>query len=471
MLPPSSPPSLLGLLEASVARHAERTLFLTKHEGGWLETLYGEFSELVDDVRGGLAVLGVGPGDRVGIIAGNRLEWAVAAYACYGRTAALVPMFESQLEREWTFIARDAGIKVLLVGTQEIYGRVAVLPRLVPTLQHVVLLAADGAPLTYTSLRQTGERRPSPRLPPAPEDVAGLFYASSEGGDPKGVVLSHGNVLSNVLALQSVVPLGEADRALSCLPWAEAFGHTVELHSVIAAGASLAIADDPARIARDLAEVKPTMLLASPEVLRRVHDSIAAWLAAAPAPWRWLANHGLAAASKRASGGRLGVGEALVRLAADHLLFSRVRARVGGRLQFAVSGAVGVAPEVAALIDAMGIAVYEGYGLPETSPLVAANVPGQRKLGSVGRPIPGVRVVIDRAAVGECAGQPDRESDGEIVVYGPNVMKGYHNRDDETRAVLTADGGLRTGDVGHVDGDGFLFVTGRVDGRPPRRPA
>src|SRR5215831_9916983 len=116
MLPPPSPASLLGLLEASLARHAMRPLFLTKHDGRWAQTTYAEFGDLVDDIRGGLAVLDVGPQDRVGIIAGNRLEWAVAAYATYGRAAALVPMYETQLEREWAFITRDAGVKVLLVG-------------------------------------------------------------------------------------------------------------------------------------------------------------------------------------------------------------------------------------------------------------------------------------------------------------------------------------------------------------------
>jgi long-chain acyl-CoA synthetase len=390
-------------------------------------------------------------------------------------------MFESQLEREWAFITRDAGIKVLLVGTPEIYRRVAMFPRLIPTLRHVVLLASEGAPLTYASLRQTGGRRPASRLYPGPEDVACLLYTAGATDEPKGVVLSHGNVLSNVLALQSVVPLGEDHRTLSCLPWAQAFGHTAELHAAIAAGASLAIADRPDRITDDLAEVQPTVLLASPSVLARVRAAFEALIAAEPAPLRWLARRGLAAAKKRSEGGRLGPSEVLARLAADRVVFARVRARAGGRLQFAVSGAGAVAPDVAAFIDAMGIAVYEGYGLTETSPVVSANVPGCSKLGSVGRPIPGVRVVIDHAAVrAAAAGDPpaspagdgaESQEDGEIVVYGPNVMKGYHNRDDANRAIFTADGGLRTGDLGHVDGDGFLFVTGRIDGRRPRRRA
>src|SRR5262249_40580494 len=149
-------------------------------------------------------------------------------------------------------------------------------------------------------------RRPSPRIAPVPEDVAGLFYSySSTTGDPRGVELSHGNVLSNVLALQSVVPLGENHRALSCLPCAHAFGHTAELHAAIAAGGSLAVADNADRITEDLAEVRPTVLLASPEVLARVHASFETLIGAAPAPMRWLVRRGLAAGKKRAGGGRL----------------------------------------------------------------------------------------------------------------------------------------------------------------------
>jgi long-chain acyl-CoA synthetase len=140
---------------------------------------------------------------------------------------------------------------------------------------------------------------------------------------------------------------------------------------------------------------------------------------------------------------------------ADRLVFRRVRARVGGRLEFAISGAAALPKEVGEMVDGLGIAVYEGYGLTETSPIVSANVPGHRKLGSVGRPLPGVRVVIDREATTD-------GRDGEIVVYGLNVMRGYHNRPDETRAVLGADGGLRTGDVGYFDEDGYLYITGRI---------
>jgi len=216
-------------------------------------------------------------------------------------------------------------------------------------------------------------------------------------------------------------------------------------------------------------EVRPTVLVAVPRVFQRVFVGFQKSMAGKPAPLRWLVRRALAAARRRRAGRRLGIGARVALALAERLVFVRARARVGGRLQFAISGAAALGVEVAELIDGIGIAVYEGYGLTETSPIVAANFPGQRKLGSVGRPIPGVRVVIDRDAMPAGARQNDGGgggeedgADGEIVVYGPNVMRGYHDRPAESRAALTADGGLRTGDVGHLDGDGFLYVTGRI---------
>jgi long-chain acyl-CoA synthetase len=174
-----------------------------------------------------------------------------------------------------------------------------------------------------------------------------------------------------------------------------------------------------------------------------------------------MANHGLALAKRRSAGrGRLALHQRFLWWLADRLVFARVRARVGGRLEFAISGAAALPKEVAEVVDGLGIQVYEGYGLTEASPIVTANVPGHRKLGSVGRPLPGVHVVIDRAVAG--VGSDGERSEGEIVVYGPNVMRGYHGRPDESQAAFTGDGGLRTGDLGYLDEDGYLFITGRI---------
>jgi long-chain acyl-CoA synthetase len=229
----------------------------------------------------------------------------------------------------------------------------------------------------------------------------------------------------------------------------------VELHGAIFAGASIAIAQSVDTIAEDLRDVKPTVLVAVPRVFIQVHAIVEDRIAKRSRAVRWLFRRGLAAAVARERGEPLRLREACFRAVAQRLVFRRVRAGLGGRLKYAVCGGAALPGPIADFFDALGIAVYQGYGLTETSPVVAANVPGRRKPGSVGRPISGVRVTIDHAVAGDAR-------EGEIVVHGPNVMLGYHNREADNRAIFTADGGLRTGDIGRLDEDNFLYVTGRI---------
>jgi long-chain acyl-CoA synthetase len=208
--------------------------------------------------------------------------------------------------------------------------------------------------------------------------------------------------------------------------------------------------------------VRPTVLVAVPRVFLKIFAGVEKLMADKPAALRTLYRKGLALATRRSQGQRLGLWSQLVWRLADRLILAKIRARFGGRLEFAVSGAAALAREVAEFMEALGIAVYEGYGLTEASPIVTANVPGHRKLGSVGRPLPGVQVVIDR--VRGAGALP--EGEGEIVVYGPNVMRGYHQRDEDNREIFTTTAavgkGLRTGDVGRLDAEGYLHITGRI---------
>jgi long-chain acyl-CoA synthetase len=444
------------MLDFSVARHTKETLFLVKSGGTWNPTTYATFKQQVNDLRGGLASLGVGPKDRVGIIANNCVEWAAAAYATYGLGAAFVPMYESQADKEWAFIIRDAGVKVLFVANPEVLQRVSEFPTMIHCLEHLVLLGGRGtAKVTYQSLLDAGVRRPQEAVHPAPPATACLMYTSGTTGEPKGVVLSHANVLANVGALLKVIPMSTEYRTLSFLPWAHAFGHTVELHLLVAAGASMGIAESVDTLVANFSEVRPTVLIAVPRVFERVYAGVHALMAKKAAPIRWLFGRGLAEAREKANGKTLGWGGRLILGLADRLVFRKIRARFGGRLQFAVSGAAALSMEAAQLMEAIGVAVYEGYGLTEASPVVAANVPGRRKWGSVGRPLPDVTVEIERSAGDDARG-------GEIIVRGPNIMVGYHNRDAENRAIFASDRGLRTGDLGYLDSEGFLFITGRI---------
>jgi long-chain acyl-CoA synthetase len=454
----SSPPmSLVELLDISAARYGPRPLFLTRRDGQWVATSYAEFRRIVENLRGGMAGLGVRAGDRVGIIAGNRVEWAAVAYASYQLGAVLVPMYESQRAADWAFIVRDAAVKLLFVSAPSIHEQVADFPRTISTLEKVALFDGGDGAARFADLLAAGARSPVPCARPTPDDVAALMYTSGTTGEPKGVILSHGNIVSNVVALQGIVPVSEGHRTLSFLPWAHAFGHTVELHMLIACGASAALAESIDKIMDNLLEVRPTVLIAVPRIFLRVYSGVTSMLAARPRLIRWLARRGLEAGRARSAGRSLGLPQGVVWRLADRLIFSKVRARVGGRLEFAISGAAALPREVAELVDGLGIQVYEGYGLTETSPVVSANIPGHRKLGSVGRPLPGVQVTIDTATTGD-------PRQGEIVVRGPNVTRGYYNRREETRAVLAADGSgaLRTGDIGYLDDDGYLYVTGRI---------
>src|SRR5258706_2177064 len=185
--------SLVDILEKSAQKYASRELFGTKVGDQWVYTTYGQFKKLVDDMRGGLAQLGIGRGDKVGIIANNRIEWAVAAYATYGLGAAYVPMYESQLEKDWDYIVRDSQVKILFVANNAIYDKTKSFPAAIPSLKHVILIGGDCAPVTYKSLLEKGAAKPVPAVHPESNETAGLLYTSGTSDNPKGVFLSHCN--------------------------------------------------------------------------------------------------------------------------------------------------------------------------------------------------------------------------------------------------------------------------------------
>jgi long-chain acyl-CoA synthetase len=446
---------LVELFETSAEKHARRDLFGTRTGGRWTFVTYAQVKKQVDDFRGGLASLGVRAGDRVAIIANNRVEWAVAAHATFGLGAAIVPMYESQTEKDWAFIVRDSGAKVLVVATASVWQKAKGLPDEVPGLAHLVQIDGSGCPVTYAGLLRTGADRPVGAERPGPEAEAMLVYTSGTTGVPKGVVLTHGNIASNAKAISASFDIEATDRSLSFLPWAHCFGCTVELTVLMLHGASLALCASVDRIADDMGEVRPTIIIAVPRIFNRIYSRVQEQLAQKPAPVRWLIEKGLRAAVKRRRGERLTTTDAVAFALADRLVLAKVRARTGGRVRYAISGAAALAPEVAEFVDSVGMAVYEGYGLTEASPIVSANTPAARRIGSVGRPIEGVRIVIAPAVLDD----PKR---GEIIVYGPNVARGYHGRPEETGAVFGPDRGLRTGDLGYVDDDGFLFIAGRI---------
>jgi long-chain acyl-CoA synthetase len=443
--------TLVEVLESSLKANGPRDLFGTKKNGRWIWTTYAEFGSLVERFRGGLTSLGLRPGDRLAIVSNNRVEWAVAAYASYGLGIALVPMYEAQNPKDWEFIVRDCEAKALIVANESALSKARGLLDTVTTLEKIVIIDGttngDGRITTYASVLASGQA--SAPIQPAPDEVAAVLYTSGTTANPKGVVLSHANIASNVSGAAQIFPILSTDRSLSILPWAHAFGQTAELHLFVSRGASMAICEGVNKILDNLVEVKPTVLACVPTIFNRLYAAVQSQLAAAPAPVRMLAARALSVKAKQRQGLRTSLVDRALLLLVDKVVFAKVRARLGGRLRFAISGGAALSREVAEFIDSIGILVFEGYGLTETSPVVAVNAPGARKLGSVGRALPGVRIEIDSAS-------------GEIIVHGPNVMTGYFRRPDETAASLAPDGGFRTGDMGQVDNEGYLFITGRI---------
>lgn len=447
--------NLVELMTRSCERFADRPLFGTKRDRRWEWTSYREFGELTARCRAGLHALGVGRGDVVAVVADNSVEWAVAAYATYGLEAAFVPMYEAQLRSEWEFILDDCGAKVVFARAGTPYEHlVAARPRL-RAVEHVIGLGLPASdPRSFDALLEAGARAPVEPANPPPARTAGLIYTSGTTGQPKGVILSHGNLASNATTGVAVFPLTADDRLLSFLPWAHSYGQ-LELNWGLAQGAALALNDDMKQLLANLAHVKPTVLVTVPRVFHRVYEAVRNDLAQRSPVVRKLFEGGVRCASRKSRGERAGALGRIELALDDKLIFGKIRERFGGRLKYVMCASAALEKEVAEFVDAIGLHVYEGYGLTETSPMVSANTPAGRRLGSVGKVIPGVRVVIDTAA----GGPPGQ---GEIVVYGPNVMQGYHNRPAENEAAFTPDGGLRTGDLGYLDDDGFLYITGRI---------
>ncbi|HEX8824969.1 MAG TPA: long-chain fatty acid--CoA ligase, partial [Archangium sp.] len=451
--------TLVDIFQNSTRSFGPRPLFGEKKNGQWTWMTYAKFGQLVDDLRGGLAQLGVTHGDRVAVIANNRHEWAVGAYACYTLGAAYVPMYEAQLDKEWQYILNDCGAKVVFGATDAIANKLKALKPELPKLEHIIrFTGTEHETDSIACLLRRGAETPCPVTQPKPSDLAGLIYTSGTTGNPKGVMLTHSNLARNVVAIHEIFPMNQEDRSLSFLPWAHSFGQNVELNGLFSMGASMGIAEGVEKIVDNLSEVQPTLLFSVPRIFNRIYDGLQKRMASESPVKRMLFARGLEVAKQRRELADKKQSSALLDLQHaffDKVVFSKVRARFGGRLKYAFSGAAAISREVAEFIDNLGITVYEGYGLTETSPIATANFPGNRKIGSVGKAIPDTRVTIDRSETGD-------PKQGEIVVYGHNVMAGYYNLPDENAKVFTADGGFKTGDMGVVDDDGYVWITGRI---------
>ncbi|MBS1255867.1 MAG: Long-chain-fatty-acid--CoA ligase FadD15 [Deltaproteobacteria bacterium] len=450
--------NLIEMLDNSRKLYADRPLFGTKREGIYEWTTYEQFAEKVDNFRGGLASLGVSSGDKVAVISKNTEEWAVSAYATYGLCGQHIPMYETQMAKEWEYIARDCGAKVLLVANTTVLEQTRDFPERIDSLDHVVLLSGNSSDeiKTYSDLLETGRDNPAEVQQPASESPMGMIYTSGTTGEPKGVILSHKNVIFECQAVLPLLGMTENDRTLAFLPWAHVFGQVAEVHGLISSGGSAGLVEDVNTLIDELGVVKPSMFFAVPRVYNRIYERLIGQMQEKPGFIRSLFYAGLKQAKREREGETLGFMDNLTLTLARKIIFKKVLNRFGGNLRIAVSGASALSPDVAEFVNDLGISLYEGYGLSENTAALTVNYPGARRFGSVGKPLPGVRIEIDNSVQGS------KEEDGEVLAYGENIMLGYHNLPEKTRETIIEDGGLRTGDLGHLDSEGYLYITGRV---------
>ncbi|MDQ5985223.1 MAG: Long-chain acyl-CoA synthetase [Syntrophus sp. SKADARSKE-3] len=455
----TKPDNLVEMFEESIKKYPERTCLGTKNRQGEYEWVtYREIGRRIDNLRGGLASLGVKRGDAVGIISNNSVDWAVGHYATAGLGAFYVPMYEAELTHVWEYIIKDSATKILFVSKPEIYDIIKDFPKRIPTLERIFLIPGNGEN-TMSELERIGEDKPVKSIYPKSEEVAVLVYTSGTTGDPKGVLLTHGNWTSNHHARKVAYPdFNPEDRTVSLLPWAHCFG-LGELHTFTAVGGSLGFMESTKTIVEDMAKIKPTFLIAVPRIFNKVYDTIVTKVNEAGGFKKTLFDAGVDAAKERRRLAEQGKSSFMADLKfniINGLVFQKIRDLFGGRLRGAVTGSAAMNPEISKFFFDIGIPLYDVYGMTETSPGITANSPSCYRIGSVGRVMDKIRVVIDKSVVAEGA------QDGEIIVYGPNVMKGYHNKPEATREVITPDCGVRTGDRGRFDEDGFLWITGRI---------
>jgi len=423
--------------------------FLRKGPEGWKPIGIAEIQEQVRLFAGALLSVGVAPGDRVAILSYNRPVWAMVDYAALTIGAASVPIYSTLPSDQVQYILRDAEPKVVFVENAEQFEKTKSLA----SQTHIVNLESGGGELWNAFLERgrglTAEEHRKRADQVTPDDLATVIYTSGTTGNPKGVMLTHRNLASNVQGTCSILPFTETDLALSFLPLSHVFERMCD-YTLFYLGATIAYAEHIDKVADNLIEVRPTFMAAVPRFYEKVYAKMQAAVAALPPKRKkmfdWAYGVGGLEAAFRMRGQTPPLGLRWRYWWAQKLVLRKFHARVGGRMRVLISGGAPLSKEIAQFFWALGFSVYEGYGLTETSPVLTVNYPGNAKLGSVGRKLPGVDLEI--------------ASDGEILARGPNIMKGYYKLPKESAEVLQ-NGWFHTGDIGEFDAEGFLKITDR----------
>lgn len=455
------PQTLNALFFGAVQRHAGRAAALRyKRDGVWLPIRHTELFERVRHLAAGFRALGIMPGDRVAILSENRPEWAITDYACLTSRCIDVPVYPTLPAHQIAYILRDAGVRMVCCSTPEQLAKIQGIRNELPAIEHVILFDQGEVPAGVMPMGEVERLGEEPAhhwsewenqaLTAVPDDVATLIYTSGTTGDPKGVMLTHGNIASNVVSALEVLALKDGD-CLSFLPLSHIFERMVGHYTMLQGGVVINYATNHETVGAEMPEVRPTFMASVPRLYEKIYARVVE--AAESGGWlkqrifAWARRRGLARVERELRGeavaGELGLADRI----ADRLVFSKLRARTGGKLHYFVSGGAPLNADISKFFLAAGLPILEGYGLTETSPVITVNPPGRIKPGTVGLAIRDVEVKI--------------ADDGEILTRGPHIMKGYYQDPEATRAVIDADGWFHTGDIGELDADNYLRITDR----------
>jgi len=469
---PDQVKTLIDLFRGRASESATRQAMLVKKGGVWTPIIWSDIMTAAREMAAGLCALGVMPRDRVSILSENRPEWAYADMATLMAAACDVPIYATNLPDQCGYCIKNSEAVGCFVSTPGQLDKILSQWAECPTLRFVV--AFDAIPagkktdkvLSLEELRAKGREKLAAEANILDErakvitedDHATFIYTSGTTGDPKGVILTHKNFISNAKAAVSLIGCGPDDVFLSFLPLSHSFERMAGYYIPVLGGSTIAYAESVDKVRDNLPEVRPTIMSSVPRLYEKIYAGLREKvLKDTPTKQKifaWATKVGKAYSTAVREQGGAGFLLGLQYKLADKLVYSKVRERMGGRLRFFVSGGAALSREIAEFFDSIGIVILEGYGLSETSPVITMNTLTARRPGTVGKPIAHVEVKIEPEP-----GYPAGE--GEIWARGPNIMKGYWKREKETAEVLTADGWFKTGDIGRFDDKGFLKITDR----------
>ncbi|HYM59534.1 MAG TPA: long-chain fatty acid--CoA ligase, partial [Thermoanaerobaculia bacterium] len=448
----------------SVTCSIERpTAMRVKRDGQWRDLSLTDFRDTVRYFSTGLRLLGVKAGDRVAILSENRPEWTMGDFAILCAACVTVPIYPTLLGWQIEYILNDAGVAAVIVSTEDQLQKLLGIRTHIPSIHSIIVCdppaqLPEGI-LTFQGVAESGRKEEETngrgrfdelRTSRTPNDLATLVYTSGTTGNPKGAMLTHGNIASNVLASCSALPLAAGETAFSILPLSHILERMADF-CYLFKGATIAYATSVLKVSEELQEIKPTVFAAVPRLFEKMRARIMDNVATAPPTRQKIFHWAMKVAEQRlpyrVSRKPMPFGLSLKSAIADKLVFRKILDRLGGRVSFVLSGGAPLSAELAAFFIGAGLEILEGYGLTETSPVISVNTVTRRKIGTVGVLIQGVEVKI--------------APDGEILSRGPHIMKGYFNNPEATAQAIDKDGWFHTGDIGELDSEGFLKITDR----------